>query len=101
MGMEDAPPVSEAERILAPLAPELAAPVHSFLHGGMAGRLRPCDTPATAMFKVRLLTDALESAHMVRRDHHHIAVLAAALRLQTVVLYEMLRALHGANAGSG
>lgn len=87
----DAPPLTIAEQVLAPHAPELARHVHAFLHGGAVGTL-PLETEwKDASAKLRLLHDALVEAGFQRKAEYVVLVLAVAVRLQAVILVETIR----------
>lgn len=96
---ENAPQITVAQTVLREVAPELAVAVHRFLHGGAGpdGRLPGLPRGAegqnipAASFKLRALHDDLEAATLRRRDKEHVAVLATAVRLQAIVLYETIR----------
>lgn len=87
----DAPPDKLAQIYLKDLAPELAAHVHAFLHGGAIGGLPVCDDYAAPSIKLRQLHDALSEAASRKRETYRVMVLAVAVRLQTVILFETLK----------
>jgi hypothetical protein len=86
--------------ILAGIASELTPAVASFLHGGPPGRLPAPANEAQASITLRRLHDALDEADRNRRGKYVVAVLSAAVRLQAVILYEVLKEKYGAYAGS-
>lgn len=95
MAMDDAPPLTVAEDVLRLLAPELTRHVHAFLHGGSAGSMASyvnADFHGVSA-RLRALHAALDEAVLRRRDLYHIAVLAVAVRLQSVILYETTKGL--------
>lgn len=88
----DAP--TAAETVLREVAPELAPAVHAYMHGGVFGHVPEVTNIPHASFKLRALHDDLEAATLRRRDKEHVAVLAVAVRLQAIVLYEAIRTLY-------
>lgn len=92
---DDAPPLTIAEEVLKYSAPELARHVHAFLHGGHAavdfGRLPLPHDWQEAMIRMRRIHDCLSEAMIQRRDVYKVSVLATALRLQGVIVYEIVK----------
>lgn len=87
----DAPPLTVAEEVLEKLAPELARHVHAFLHGGgLPGSFSTEHDYSYASIRLRHLHDALSDALLRRKDEYRVTVLATAVRLQALVLYETI-----------
>lgn len=89
--MQQPPTVGDVLAVLHDHAPELAAHVHAFLMGGRVGALPIGNDWGAAFQKLRRLTDFTHNAVLANASAERVAILATALRLQSVVLYETIR----------
>lgn len=94
----DTPPLTVAEGVLANLAPGLASHVHTFLHAGsdtlndIFVRLHPGTSSIEEEFRLDALRERLGASRYTKRDNSYkIAVLAAAVMLQGIVLYKTVK----------
>jgi hypothetical protein len=90
----------DVREILDGIAADLTPAVVSFLHGGAPGSLPKAESYVAASIRLRRLHDALSDADRNRRGKYVALVLATAVRLQALILYETLKEKYGAYAGS-
>lgn len=80
------------EEVLASVAPELAEHVQAFLEGGHPRKSLQAEPDwAAPSTKLRALHDALAKALRTRKSEREVAILAVAVRLQSVVLFEAIK----------